>query len=241
MRIDTIIPGVYRVPLGMVNIFLIECDGCLTLIDTGLPGSTQRILAAMGELGFHPGDLQHILITHPHMDHIGSLIEIRERTGAEAYMHCLDADLLRAGVPGRPVKPAPGLVSGLIYRLFIAPSSRNATDADPVNIENDLYGGEVLEFTRGLQVIHTPGHTAGHLVFLLPEEGGVLFTGDLASAMFGLGYPPIFEDFEQGLQSLAEISKLDFEIACLAHGKPILECASDVFKQKWGNKAAIIR
>src|ERR1700693_468273 len=97
MTAKQIVPGLYAIPVGPVNTFLLEAsDGC-ALIDTGLPGSAPKILQAIQELGKTPTDIRHILLTHARPDHIGSFAALKKATGAEAYMHPMDAPIATAG------------------------------------------------------------------------------------------------------------------------------------------------
>lgn len=232
MAAGQIVPGVYEISFGMVRAFLIADDQGLTLIDTGMPGSAGKILKVVQELGRAPRDVRQILVTQCHQDHAGGLAALKKETGAAVYMHPAEAALVEAGQAWRPVRPAPGPINALLYRLLIAASRH--PEIEPATIEHMVHDGEVLPFAGGLQAIHTPGHTVGHLAFLWPHQGGVLFVGDAASNMFRLGYPPIFEDQEMGIRSLAKLAALDFEVACFAHGRPIVGGAGVRFRQKWG-------
>ena len=107
---QTIIPGLSQISLGYVNAFLLEHDGQLTLIDTGVPGSEDKILAAVKELGHAPRDIRNILVTHLHADHAGSLKALKERTSATAWMHPEDAQMVRKGEILRPLDPRPGIL-----------------------------------------------------------------------------------------------------------------------------------
>ncbi|MDX1601102.1 MAG: hypothetical protein R3191_06270 [Anaerolineales bacterium] len=104
---------------------------------------------------------------------------------------------------------------------------------DPVSIEQDHEDGQVLSFVGGLQVTHVPGHDAGQVAFLLPGPH-VLLAGYSAANIMGLGYPPIFEDTELGLQSLRKLAELEFEFAGFGHGSPILGEAGEKFRMKFG-------
>jgi glyoxylase-like metal-dependent hydrolase (beta-lactamase superfamily II) len=227
-----IVPGVYAISLGFVNAFLID-DAELTLIDTGVPGSAKKILAAVRELGRQPADIRQIVVTHCHPDHTGSLNELKQATGAAAAMHPLDAALVRDGVAGRPMQPAPGLLNTLIFRLM---SARRAGQpaVEAAAAERELADGEVLPFASGLRVIHTPGHSAGHVSLLWPRHGGVLFAADACSNVFGLSYSPIYEDLAEGQRSLGRLASLDFAAACFGHGKAIVGEAAGHFQAKWG-------
>ena len=115
MAVKRIVTDVYALPLGFVNAFFIDRDG-LTLIDTGMYGNAGRILAAVQELGQQPSDTRHILVTHLHTDHTGSLAAIKQATGAKVCMHAADASLIRQGIAGRsayaPTGPFQYLVPG---------------------------------------------------------------------------------------------------------------------------------
>ncbi len=232
MAVKKVKENVFEISLGYVNIHLLVGDD-LTLIDTGTPGSASKILAAVEEIGYSASDVDHILVTHYHADHIGSLAALKEATGAPAYMHKLDADLVRGGVNTRPVHPAPGFFNAILVRLLLRIGGLFSNNK-PVEIENEIQDGDVLDFADGLQARLVPGHSAGQLAFLRPHDGGVLFAADTASNMFGLGYSIIYEDIEEGMRSLEKLSQLDFETACFGHGKPIKESASARFRDKWG-------
>jgi glyoxylase-like metal-dependent hydrolase (beta-lactamase superfamily II) len=229
MAAKKIVPGVYAISLRIVNAFLLETDEELILIDTGLYGSEGRILGAIAGLGREPADVKQILVTHCHSDHTGSLAALAAATGAPVSMHPVDAELACRGETLRPAEAGPGLVNGLMYRIM----SRRGTSRLPVvEIEGELHDGQKLE--SGLQVVHAPGHTAGQVAFLWPEQGGVLVAADAASNMLGLGYAPIYEDLKEGKRSLAKLAALDFEVACFGHGRAITRGASRRFREKWG-------
>ena len=230
MAVRQLCPDVYEIGLGFVNAFLIDA-GELTLIDTGIPSSSGKILQAIQEIGKQPGDLRHILLTHCHFDHTGSLATVREATGARTVMHPADADLLRNGQMLRPVTAAPVWWSRLIFSLV--PTSRLKADCQPVDIDHEMADGESLDIGDELLAVHVPGHSAGQLAFLWPRDGGVLFAADACMNMSGMGYAPIYEDIEEGKRSLAKLAELEFETAGFGHGRSIIGGASGRFRQRW--------
>lgn len=232
MSLEQVVPGVHRVNLGFVNAYLLENGDGLVLVDTGTPGSAEKIHAAIRSLGKSPQDVSHILVTHLHADHTGSLASLKAVTGAPALMHPADTELVRNGRSFRPTVPAPGLLNWLMARLFLA--RRSPVAIEPAAIEREINDGDRLDLSGGLQVIHAPGHAAGQVCFLREADGGLLIAADAASNMMGLGYPPIFEDLELGLASLKKLSGFEFEVACFGHGRPIREAASKAFAAKWG-------
>lgn len=230
MAAKEVVSGVYAVPLSIVNAFILRAERGLILIDTGVPGSGEKILDAIRHIGSRPEEVERILVTHLHADHTGSLSALKEATGAPAAMHPLDAEMVRRGETMRPTRPGPGLVNkvlGLAMAVMPRPSG-----IEPVEIEQEIDDGD--EPAPGLHVVHVPGHAAGQVAFLWQERGGVLFAADAAANMLRLGHPPIYEDLDEGRASLARLAKLEFEVACFGHGKAIVGGAAQRFRTKWG-------
>ena len=234
MTLKQVVPHVYSISLTAVNAFLIDTDDGLTLIDTGIPGSSDRILQAVRELGKQPVDIKNILVTHCHADHTGSLAMLKKESGAPAHMHPLDAAMVRRGESMRPAKPPPQLIFQIIVPLLMR-TQQNAR-LEPAEVEHEIEDGAELDIAGGIKAVHVPGHCAGQLAFLWPQHGGVLFAADVASNLLRLSWSIIYEDFEEGKRSLAKIANLDFDVACFGHGKEIVGGAAEKFRQKWGTQ-----
>jgi glyoxylase-like metal-dependent hydrolase (beta-lactamase superfamily II) len=228
MSLKQIVPGLYVIPLGGVNAFLIDSDE-LTLVDTGVPNSADTILEVVQAIGRESSDLRHILVTHCHPDHAGSLAELKRRTGALAYMHPVDAAITRTGKLTLDLKPAPGM-EDMFHELI----GFEGTEYEAAEVEHEVQDGDELPIAGGIRAIHVPGHSVGQLAFLWAEQGGVLFAADTASNMMGLGFSLGYHDLEEAKRDLMKLAALDFEVACFSHGHPILQEASAKFKQVWG-------
>jgi glyoxylase-like metal-dependent hydrolase (beta-lactamase superfamily II) len=231
---DQILPNVYRIRIrmGYVNAYFIVSDDGITLIDSGLTGTADTILESLSKAARTPADLNHILITHHHSDHTGALASLVETTGAKAYVHSLDAPITRGDAPVS--RPNPDSTLGKVLGPVIM--RLQPSQMPPVIIEREITDGDELLIAGGIKVIHTPGHTAGHVSFLWPESGGVLFAGDAAGNFLGLG-PPVgmggmfTEDPEAAKESFRKLAELEFNTACFGHGGPITSEAHAAFRR----------
>jgi glyoxylase-like metal-dependent hydrolase (beta-lactamase superfamily II) len=228
-----VVPGLFVIPTGVVNTFLLDdADGC-ALIDAGLPDRVDDILRGIAAAGKRPADVRHLIVTHAHPDHIGSLAAVRAATGAAVYCQPADAAIVTSGGGFRPLSVSPGMVSWLVWRLFIRPILDRYPRVEPTPVDHDLADGQVLPIAGGLTVVHAPGHCAGQVALLWAAHGGVLLAADAASNVAGLRPSPAYEDWALGQQQLRRLSSLDFQVACFGHGKAIIGEAAARFRRQW--------
>ena len=97
-----------------------------------------------------------------------------------------------------------------------------------LKVDRALQDGDVLAFAGGLQVIHAPGHTPGHIA-LFAKERRTLFAGDALMNVGGLRLPLSMtsHDMEQAKRSVRRLVELNFDIALPGHGAPILGRANE--------------
>lgn len=218
-----VMDGVHEIG-GFVNTYLLETPQGLVLIDTGLPKTTGKILTAASQLGYSPRQLSHIVLTHAHPDHIGSVAELVRATGAQTWMHAVDAPQVERGEM-RPVFPLPDWRARLMYAAMkVLPNK-----IEPAHIDHPVSDGDVLPF-GGLRVVHVPGHCAGQIALHAPERG-LLFAADSCMNLLGLKQSLLNEDAALGRASLRRLAALSFEIACFGHGKPIMQHADVRFRE----------
>ena len=215
-----IIPDLHLVPgLRGANVYLLVGDR-LTLVDTGMPGSEGTILDYVEGLGRVRGDLARIVVTHHHLDHVGSLAALKTRTGAQVLAHPKDAPFISGEQSPPPVRSA---LPRLLTRLLGSALPR----AEPAPVDVPLQDCDRLEALGGAIVLHVPGHTPGAIALHFPSEG-VLLCGDVIDHRRNrLGPPPgpFTEDMDQALASLRRLAGLDFDVLFPGHGPPIVDGA----------------
>jgi glyoxylase-like metal-dependent hydrolase (beta-lactamase superfamily II) len=79
--------GVHRISGGVTNLYLVEESGKYTLVDAGTPRDWAVLGSSLAELGAKPEDLDAVLLTHAHVDHVGFAVRARTDTGAQVWIH----------------------------------------------------------------------------------------------------------------------------------------------------------
>jgi len=234
MSVKGIAPGLYRVSLGIVNVFLIaRDDGGVTFVDAGIKGSEGKLLGAVEAIGRRPQSVDQILVTPAHPDHVGGVPGLVAATGAEVWMHALEAEIAAAGSPHRDWRPEPGWLDGGNSGSL----NRMSEQVPPVETGHTVADGDEVP-PLGIRVVAAPGHTQGHVCYLWLAHGGVLFAGDAASDYRRLGPAAFYEDVEEGRRSLTRLAALDFQTACFAHGRPIVGDAGARFRKAFTDRAS---
>ena len=191
MEIYNLFPGSFG-----SNCYLLISGDQAAVVDPS--ADADKILQKSAEYG---ADLQYILLTHGHFDHICSLDTLRAKAGIPAYIHKGDADM-----PSDSHKNAFSIFFGQ-ERVYRAP-------------EKILSEGDVLMLgDEQIRVLHTPGHTEGSVCYLCGEN--ILITGDtLFDRGFGR-YDLYGGDPSKLRRSLARLATLDRSLIIYAgHGCP---------------------
>jgi glyoxylase-like metal-dependent hydrolase (beta-lactamase superfamily II) len=208
-----IVPGVTANPY-----LLVDSDG-LTLIDTGIPGSANKILRYVKRAGYSPRDLNRILLTHADYDHAGSLAALKKATSARVYASLFEARAVATGQFPRSLKTS---------NTFLKPVFKLAERMgriSPAHVDEHLYDGQVLPVLDGLFVVDTKGHTPGHLSFFAPSAG-ILFSGDsilsVKDRLVG-SYGSVTWDQDQADASVLKQLALRARIVCSGHGAVVMD------------------
>jgi glyoxylase-like metal-dependent hydrolase (beta-lactamase superfamily II) len=193
------------------------------LVDTGLPGNAPALLELAKQAGVGELPLRSILLTHQDIDHVGGLPAFLAAEGdtPSVYAHADDEGAINGTQP--MIKVSQERMAGLMQqmtettrsefeRTFLHPSRPNVTDR--------LVDGETLPIAGGVTVIHTPGHTPGH-VSLYHKPSKTLIAGDAMMVVNGEltgPNPPFTPDYPKAIQSLGKLAALDIDTVICYHG-----------------------
>jgi glyoxylase-like metal-dependent hydrolase (beta-lactamase superfamily II) len=169
--------GIFPIRLGIVNAFVIK-GASIVLVDTGPAKQGEKLVAELGKLGIQPKDLDLIILTHGHDDHMGALPFLKERTQAKALIHKHDMFSI---VEGRNV-PLHGRNRFVRFLLGLLSGDRipDYTPVQPDIVVEDEYS--LRDYGIPATVISTPGHTPGSISICFDHEA---MTGDLIATGFG--------------------------------------------------------
>jgi len=200
-----IVDGVYGLPHTLemgesseqIYPVAVKSEEGLILVDAGLPGNLDKVKENLEEHGFSLNDVEKLVLTHQDFDHCGCAAQIIERTDATVFAHEKDAP----AIDGReePIK---------------GDERYPALDVDV-----ELVGGEKIKAGKQkLEIIHTPGHTPGHISLLKDD---LLISGDaLNNERSGLAGPRerFTPDMEEATQSVHKLSFKDYSRIHCFHG-----------------------
>jgi glyoxylase-like metal-dependent hydrolase (beta-lactamase superfamily II) len=185
----------------------------VTLIDTGAPGSGDEISAAVR-------GIDRIVLTHGHVDHVGSAAELHASTGATVFAGAGDAAAIRSGS-----ELPPPVFEDWEVPIYERVSAGLPAAAAPVPGVEELHDGDALDFGGGAEILSVPGHTEGSIAVHLPRHG-VLFTGDTIANVGAVMLGTFNQHRPRSVASFRRLADLDVETACFGHGEPITSGAS---------------
>lgn len=233
VSMDDIAPGVRGLRITFVNVFsLTHTDGSWTLIDAGVPFCASLIRHwAERRFAARP---KAIVLTHGHFDHVGAARELADLWDLPIFAHPLEFPYLT----GQEAYPPPNASTGGGLMSLLSP----IYPRDPINLGKRLrslpaWGLEptLLPGLPEWQILHTPGHTPGHVSFYRPEDKTLLvgdafcttkpesfFEAALLQDPEMHGPPSYFtSDWNAAQDSVAKLAQLRPSIVAPGHGKPL--------------------
>lgn len=212
-----------------VNWVLLREGSDITLIDSGYPADIGSVEESLRDIGANPRDVQAIVLTHAHIDHIGSVNRFYVRYGTPVYM-----DHAETRVARRESVEQPGLAAVAInaWRPRMLPWALGKTSAGGLQKiviahARPFPGSGALDLPGRPVPVSTRGHTSGHCSYYLPTAGAVvtgdsLITGHPTSNIVGPQLlSPLFDHSRaDALAALDQLEQIDAEIVIPGHGSP---------------------
>lgn len=235
---EEVAAGVHRIPLPLpndglraVNVYAVEDSDGVVLIDAGwdVPEARPRLAEGLATIGASLGDIRQFLVTHAHRDHYSQAVALRRELGTTVRLGRGEQASLQvlASPDWAPLEPQLRLLracgAAQVADDLLA-MRRRRPPSPPISWDTPdhwLAEGPLALASRQLQVVETPGHTRGHVVFE-DRADGLLFAGDhvLPRITPSIGFEPALSPDPLGafLGSLAKVRQLPDARLLPAHG-----------------------
>ena len=220
-----IAPGIHRIgSSSVVNAYLLEEAGEVTIIDAGMPGFYRDLPRELTSLGRTVADVRAVVLTHGHSDHIGFAERLRRERRVPISVHEADAALARGEVPNPARGMGPTRIAPLLGFLWFG--ILHGGLRRPTIHEVATFGdGATLEVPGSPRVILVPGHTPGSAALHVPSRDA-LFVGDafatyaVTTGARGPQVAPFTADAREAVASLARLEGVDANLVLPGHGEP---------------------
>jgi glyoxylase-like metal-dependent hydrolase (beta-lactamase superfamily II) len=217
-------PSLHQIGSNIVNCYLVEDAGQITIIDAGLPGQWRELLAEIGRMGRSIDDVRALLLTHGDTDHIGFAAQLHRERNVPIYVHALDAprargEIKKASSGWGPIKLWP-LAQFLVYSAV-----RGGLRTPPIMDLQPIEAGCTLDVPGSPRVIPLPGHTPGSVGYHVPAVDA-LFVGDamttrsVLTGEMGPRPAPFTLQPHQANTSFQSLSDVDVRWVLPGHGAP---------------------
>jgi len=200
----------------------------VALVDAGLPGMAPQFAEAMARAKVPVEKLTRIILTHHDLDHIGSLVQMQRSVPhpVEVLAHAGEVPYIQG--EKRPLKMTPEVMAQMEEQMKSLPDERRqamhamfeSLKNQKITVNHTLGDGETLPYCGGIRIIHTPGHTPGHICLYL-EASKTLIAGDALFVDNGKLVPaPAFinADSSGALASLKKLTAFDIANVIAYHG-----------------------
>src|SRR4051812_17465508 len=220
--------GVHRIEDAYTNWYLLEEDDRLTVVDCGVPTSWESLEAALGALGRRRDQIEAVVLTHAHFDHIGFAERARRELGIPIWVHENDVPLTRHPMQYAHERPRSYYFATQVKAMPIVVALARARAFFPTPIESvRRFENGSLPVPGSPRVVFTPGHTLGHCALHLPDRDAVI-AGDAVVTLNpyrGTTGPQIVSgaataDSTRNLASLDALGETGARTVLCGHGEP---------------------
>lgn len=237
VTLEAVTDHVHFARTELVNWTLVTGSAGVVLIDAGYPGQRAEVLECLRRLGHRPEDVRAVLLTHAHVDHLGTAIWFAATFGTPVYCHAAEVGHVKREYLEQ-VSPAP--LAAQMWRprwlaWSLAAARRGGLVRDGVPSAQPLTAEVAAELPGRPTAVPSPGHTGGHCSYLVD---GVLVAGDALVTAHPVTprrgpqlLPAVFNHDQRACErSLAALGLLDTEVLLPGHGPiwrgPVREAAA---------------
>lgn len=217
-------PSLHRIGSSLVNSYLVEEGGLVTIVDAGLPGYWTDLPKELAAMGRSLDDVRAVVLTHGDTDHIGFAERLRRERGIAVYVHELDAARARGEIR-KPMSGWGPVRLGALGGFLLYTARKGGLRIKPLTEVVTVQDGATLDVPGSPRVIHIPGHTPGSVALHVPSVDAV-FMGDAfttRSVLTGEEGPrpaPFTLDPTLAAASLARLDALEANWVLPGHGGP---------------------
>lgn len=216
-------PSLHRVGSDLVNVYLVEDETGVTIVDAGLPGHWGEVMSELSAMGRAPDEVKGLILTHGDPDHIGFAERLRVELGVPIHVHEDDAARARGEV-GKEVEWGRIRIGPTLRFLFYS-ARRGGLRKSPVSQVVAFAGDQTLDLPGSPRAIHIPGHTPGSVAYHFPSVdavfvGDAMTTGHVLTGEQGPAPAPFTLDEQGALESLARVEPLGATWVLPGHGAP---------------------
>jgi glyoxylase-like metal-dependent hydrolase (beta-lactamase superfamily II) len=221
-------PGIHRIEDCYTNWYLVEDEGRVCVVDAGVPSSWDSLHEALSRIGRGPEDVDAVVLTHAHFDHVGFAEKARTELNVPVYVHENDAPLTRHPWRYDFERPRSLYFATQVQALpIVASFLRNRAFWPPPVKEVTRYTDGTLPVPGSPRVVFSPGHTLGHCALHYPDRdaliaGDAIVMLDPYTARRGprLVARAAVADVERNLGSLDALVETGARIVLTGHGEP---------------------
>ena len=231
--------GIHRIEDAYTNWYVVEADGRLTIVDAGVPASWRSLHEALRALGRRPDDVEALVLTHGHFDHLGFAERARSELGVPVYVHENDVPLTQHPRQYGHERPRTWYFLTQVQALPMVASfvRHRAWWPKPIR-EVHRFDGDPLPVPGSPRVVFTPGHTLGHCALHFPDRDAVI-AGDAVvtfNPYRNSTGPQIVSgaatvDSERALRSLDALAATSARTVLTGHGAPWTGGAEAIVEQ----------
>ena len=220
--------GIHRIEDAYTNWYLVEDDEGFTVVDAGVPSSWASLQQALAELGRSPADVNALVLTHAHFDHIGFAERLRRELRVPVYVHENDVPLARHPHQYAHERPRSLYMASQPKALPVVASLLKNRAFWPRPLAHGIrFDNGSLPVPGAPRVVPTPGHTLGHVSFYFEDRdaliaGDAVVTLDPYTAKSGprLVARAATADVERAERSLSAIAGTGARTILPGHGAP---------------------